>query len=312
MLITVRKPDIDLNKNVVMRNISLDDLIVGEPSIMSIDGSTTNTGIAILRKSDGALFYSLAFTREKGEKGETPVQYKVRLKKAVHKILSENKCIETVYYEEPFIGYAEAARNLLMLRTFIEELIVENEPNLDYLTHLEVNNMKWKKLFLAPDKCPQGTELQKAAVRKKLESFMPYLSVVTQDEIDSICLGFVATVQIKNGKDEDLESKKKVHPFQYNIEFLGADDDDSMLTEFWDTYSGPKKLLQNGIFLAEISGTQNFDKFVYQSMGNDDKVLIIKFESNKHANLILQYRLGYMSTTYDFIYAVVWRKSRKV
>lgn len=308
MRITARRPDIDTNGQIVLREFKIEDLIVGEDSIMSIDGSTTNTGVAILRKSDGALFFSLAFARDRDE---TPVQYKVRLKKAIHRILQENRTIDTVYYEEPFIGYAEAAKNLLMLRTFIEEIIVENEPDLDYIKHYEVNNMKWKRLFLAPDKCPAGTELQKAAARKKLEGYMPYMSVVSQDEIDATCLGFVATVKLKEGEEDELESKKKIHPFQYNIEFIGSDSDDDAIVEFSDTYRGPKSILQNGIFFTESNGIGNFDKLVYKSMGNDDKVLIIKFPSNKYGNLILQYRLGVLSTTYDYLYAVVWRKSRK-
>lgn len=307
MKVTLRKPDIDLNGKIVMQTISEDDLIVNTDAIMSIDGSTTNTGVGILRKSDGALFYSCSFAREDGE---TPVQYKVRLKKYINNILFRNRCIDKIYYEEPFIGYAEAAKNLLMLRTFIEELIVENEPHYDYITHIEVNNMRWKKLFLAPDKCPAGTDLQKAAVRKKLESFMPYLSVVSQDEIDAICMGFAATALIHD-EDDELKSKKKAHPFQYNIAFIGADCDDSMLTEFYDTYSGPKQLLQNGILLTEVGNTTNFDKFIYEKMGSDDKVLIVKFSSNHHGNLILKYKLGTLSVTYDYIYAIVWRKSRK-
>lgn len=308
MKVTIRRPDVDLNGNIVLIEVGVDDISITSEAIMSIDGSTTNTGVGILRKSDGALFYSCSFTRDKDE---TPVQYKVRLKKEINKILFRNHNIDTVYYEEPFIGYADAAKNLLMLRTFIEELIVENEPNYDYITHKEVNNMKWKKLFLAPDKCPQGTELQKQAVRKKLIGYMPYLEIVSQDEIDAICLGFVATVQLRSGEGSDLESKKKVHPFQYNISFIGADSDDDMLTEFLDTYSGPKTILSNGITITEIKGSSNFDKHVYQTMGSDDKVVIVKFSSNHHGNLILKHRLGHMAATYDYLYAVIWRKARK-
>ena len=308
MKVIIRRPQISSTGEISLSECNIEDIRVSDVSVMSIDGSTTNTGVGILRKSDGALFYSCSFAREDGE---TPVQYKVRLKRSISKILSLNHLIDTVYYEEPFIGYAEAAKNLLMLRTFIEEMIVENEPDYDYLKHLEVNNMKWKKLFLAPDKCPQGTELQKAAVRKKLEGFMPYLKVVTQDEIDAICLGFIATVQLKDGSDDDLQSKKKAHAFQYNIEFIGADTDDDMITEFSDTYSGPKSILQNGIVLTQIGNTGNFDKHVYEAMGNEDKVLIVKFSSNHHCNLILKYKLGNLSTTFDYLYAVIWRKSRK-
>ena len=308
MKVSIKQPDVDLQGNIVLVNKTIDLVKVSDVCVMSIDGSTTNTGVAILRESDGALFYSCAFSREKGE---TPVQYKVRLKRAVQEILMNNTLIETVYYEEPFVGYVGAAQNLMMLRTFIEEIIVENEPILDYIKHSEINNKRWKKLFLAPDKCPTGTELEKAAVRKKLEGYMPFLKSVTQDEIDAISMGFIATVQTRNGVADELESKKKPRAFQYNIAFIGADEDDNMLMEFMDVYSGPSYLLENGISLTTCKGTEDFNKHVYKEMGNDDKVLIIKFDSDRHGNLILQHKIGHLASTFEYIYAIVWRKSRK-
>ena len=140
---------------------------------------------------------------------------------------------------------------------------------------------------------------------------MPFLNTISQDEIDAISMGFVATVQIRNGVAEDLESKKKPRAFQYNIRFIGADEDDNMLMEFMDVYDGPAYLLDNGISLTECKGTKDFNKHVYAEMGNDDKVLIIKFDSNKHGNLILQYKIGHLAATFEYIYAIVWRKSRK-
>lgn len=309
MKVTIRKPDIDNQGNIVLREINLDEIIVPDIAVMAIDGSTTNTGVGILRKSDGALFLSCSFEREHGE---TPVRYKVSLKRAIDKILTTNRTIEHIYYEEPFIGYASSVANLMMLRTFVEELIIEREPFFDYLKHSEINNMKWKKLFLAPDKCPTGTELQKQAVRKKLEQFMPYLNIVSQDEIDAISMGFIATVKISKGEDEDLESKKKIHPFQYNIKFFGADDDQYLLeANFTDIYTGPKTILENGISFTTIKGTTNFDKHVYSTMRDQDKVLIVKFPSNTHGDLILKYKIGYVAASFDYIYAIVWRKTRK-
>ena len=309
MKVKIRQPDRDKSGNIILVDKNIEQVKVADSCIMSIDGSTTNTGIAILRKQDGGLYFSCAFTREKDI--ETPVQYKVRLKRAVNQILQNNTLIDTVYYEEPFIGYASAAPNLLMLRTFIEEIVVENEPILNYLHFGEINNKHWKKLFLAPDKCPTGTEAEKQAVRTKLESYMPFLSTVTQDEIDAIAMGFTSAVHIKNGTEADLESKKKPKKFQYNIRFIATDDDDMMLMEFPDVYDGPQYLLENGISLTQCKGTENFDTHIYKNMGNDDKVLIIKFDSNKHCNLILQYKIGHLAATYPYIYAIVWRKSRK-
>lgn len=309
MKVIIRKPDMDSSGNIVLREILENDILLSGGAIMAIDGSTTNTGVAILRKSDGAIFYSCSFAREQGE---TPVQYKVRLKRSIERLLKGNPVLDMVYYEEPFIGHITAIKNLMMLRTFVEEIIVENEPDLNYIQHYEINNMKWKRMFLAPDKCPPGTELQKKAVRAKLESYMPYISVVTQDEIDAISMGFVAANHIKNGTEDELEQKKKIHPFQYNIRFIGANYDDDMWTEFGDLKAIPEYPLQNGIKISDIPGTANFDKFVYQQMGADDKILVIKFPSDKHGNLILKYQLGNLSSNYEYIYAIIWRKSRKL
>lgn len=310
MKVRIKQPDLNSEGKIILVDKELDQVQVNTMSIMSIDGSTTNTGVAILRENDGALLYTISFKREK-DKDETPVQYKVRLKKAINSILIHNTLIEKVYYEEPFIGYASSVANLMMLRTFVEEIIVENEPLLDYIKHTEINNKRWKKLFLAPDKCPNGTEAEKEAVRKKLEGYMPFLSIVSQDEIDAISMGFTATVQIRNGVEEDLESQKKPRPFQYNIRFIGANDDDDMLLEFPDVYDGPDYLMDNGLSFTNCKGTEDFNKHVYKEMGNQDKVLIIRYDSSKHGNLTLQYKIGHLAATYDYIYAIVWRKTRK-
>lgn len=311
MKFIVRAPQQLQNGGMIMTPCQIEDIRVTNYAILSIDGSTSNTGLSILRENDGALMYSMCAEREKTN--ETPVHYKIRLKRQVADILRRNKYITQVIYEEPIIAHITAIKNLFLLRTFVEELVIENEPEFNYIKHYEIPNMRWKKIFLAPDKIPSGTDNQKKAVRTKLEASLPFLNKVTQDEIDSICMGFTFCVTLKNGGTaEDLESKKKVRPFQYNISFIGADKDDDMLTEFYDIYDGPEKLLQNGINLSEISGKTNFEKHIYQSMGpEDDKVLIIKFSSKHHGNIVLQHRIGQLAAQYAYIYAIVWRKTRK-
>lgn len=298
------------NVSIGLTEIGVDDIHVENYAILSIDGSTTNSGLAILREYDGAMMYTISASRDASN--ETPVQYKVRLKRAVKELLSKNKLITQVYYEEPVVANISSVANLFMLRTFIEEMIVENEPDFDYIKHVEVNNMRWKKEFLAPEKVPQGTENQKKAVREKLETFIPALKQVTQDEIDAIAMGWAAASRIKNsGSGEELQSKKKARPFKYNIRFIGADTDDCMLNELWDVYSGPKKLMENGINFSEINAKQNFEKHIFEKMGNDDKLLIIKFSSKHHGNIVLQHRVGNLSAHYDYMYALVWRTNRK-
>lgn len=311
MKFTARRPQQIQGGGIIMMECALEDINVQQYAILSIDGSTSNSGLAILRESDGALMYSMCATRDAS--GETPVHYKIRLKRQVADILRRNKYIQQVYYEEPVIANITAVANLFMLRTFIEEMIIENEPEFDYIKHYEISNMKWKRLFLAPDKVPSGTENQKKAVRAKVEQGLPFLNKVTQDEIDAICMGYVACTTLKEGgSGEDLQSKKKVRPFKYNSVFIGADTDDNMLTEFYDIYNGPKKLLENGISFTEIDGKTKFDQHIYNTMGpDDDKVLIIKFSSKHHGNVVLEHRIGNLAAQYDYIYAVVWRVTRK-
>lgn len=309
MITRIRRPNIK-DGGYILEDVPLDRVQLTESAIIQIDGSTSNTGLAILREKDGALFYSCQFTREKS-KGETPVQYKVRLKKQVQEILAQNMTISKIYYEEPFVGYTTAAPNLFMLRTFVEELIVENEPQFDYIYHTDVNNKRWKRLFLAPDKCPSNTEAEKQAVYRKLATFLPFVCELSQDEVDAIALGFVACTSLKNGTEQELETKK-VRPFKYNIQFIGADSDDEMCLEFQNVYTGPQYLLDEGINFSEIKGTADFDKHVYKAMGQYDKVLVIKFDSHRHANLILQYKIGNLAAQYEYLYAIVWRKTRKL
>lgn len=311
MKFTVRQPQQIQGGGIIMSECSLEDINVQQYAVLSIDGSTSNSGLAIMRECDGALIYSMCATRDSSD--ESPVHYKVRLKRQVADILRRNKYITQVYYEEPVVANISAVKALFMLRTFIEEMIIENEPEFDYIKHYEIPNMKWKHEFLAPDKIPSGTEKQKAAVRAKAELSLPFLNKVTQDEIDAICMGYVVCTHLKEGGSaEDLQSKKKVRPFKYNSVFIGADSDDDMLTEFYDIYNGPKKLLENGISFTEIDGKTKFDQHIYNTMGPDeDKILIIKFSSKHHGNVVLEHRIGNLAAQYDYIYAVVWRVTRK-
>ena len=89
-----------------------------------------------------------------------------------------------------------------------------------------------------------GTEKEKEAVRNKLLGYMPFLNVVTQDEIDAISMGFVATVHIRNGTESELENHR-ITAFKYNIQFIAADYDEDMLVEFSDIYKGPQHLLSS-------------------------------------------------------------------
>lgn len=304
-----------LNEQTMMhefKEVDISTIRLQEECVMAIDGSTSCSGVSILNKQ-GLIMYSIAFIRDRDN--ETPVQYKVRFKRALLDILLNNKCIKNVYYEEPFWGYAESAKVLMMLRTSVEELIAENEPNLDYLSLTEVNNKKWKKYFLAPDPCPSNSELEKEAVREKLIKLLPVMATVTQDEIDAASMGFVALWKLESHRESDLSSKKKVKAFKYNVKFIGADDISDMLEEFSymmkdKSWKVPEFLLDN-IEFFDLPGKGDFDDYVYKAIGPEDKLVILSFATKHYGNIILQHRLGNLAKNYSKIYAICWRKTRK-
>lgn len=304
MKINVKGIGINNQQQMTLAPVNLEQISVGVPAVISIDGSTTITGVAILRKNDGALMYSASFAREDGE---SPVRYKIMLKREVEKILKANPNINLALYEEPFLGYATAAANLFMLRTFLEELAIENEPELNYLERLEINNKRWKKMFLHPDKCPNNSALEKEAVKKKLLLSLPFLEGITQDEIDAISMGWTVIAQI--GKENVVSTKAR--PFGYNVQFIGAHDDDEAFMDFSEIYKGPAIVADNGINYIQLKPRTNFEKQVYNAMGEEDKLVVARYNSDDHANITLKHRIGPMAATYPFIYAFIWRKTRK-
>lgn len=294
-----------------MDTIDINDIHINDKYVISIDGSTTVTGVSIISLTRRPL-YTLAFEHERDI--ENAIHYKVKLKKELLKlILSNLDNLEYIFYEQPFIGYAQAAKNLFMLSTCIEELKFENEEQLGCLKYKDINNLKWKKQFLAPIKCPSGTELQKKAVYDKLKKLYPQLFTVkiTQDEVDATAMGLIGVDSINNGKEEELDNKKSLRPFKYNIEFIGADYDDVIFSDIESICNTPKKVLENGIIFDRIDSRVNLDKKVYELMGSDDKLLILKFSSNTNGNLILKHNIGEIANTYDYIYMFIWRKTRK-
>lgn len=310
MKFTVKQPYQKEDGTIGLAVIQPEQIVTDKYCLLSIDGSTSNTGMAIIREFDGAILYLMTAERSHSE-NETPVQYKVRLKRQIHKILQANKLIYQVYYEDPVVSNITSVKNLFMLRTFVEELIVENEPELDYIKHHEVANTRWKRFFLAPDKVPQGTVNQKAAVKARMVSYLPFMANVTQDEIDAAAMGFAAAKLIRDDAGDELDLKKKIRPFKYNAVFVGADENQEMLDEFADCYTGPDYLIENGLVLVEIPKKKDFDKAVYETIGDKDGVAIIRFDSDTHGNIVLLNKIGNLAAQFTYIYAIVWRKTRK-
>lgn len=293
--------------NIELVTDDVSQLVTDEKSIMSIDGSTDITGVSIIGEASNRVIATVAFKR----KDETAVAYKVRLKKAIETILRNNKHIKNIFYEEPFIGYANAAKNLLMLRTSIEELKIENEPELDYIDYIEVNNKKWKKLWLHPEKCPNNSEAEKKVVKDKLVGLMPVFDKLTQDEIDATAMGLVANEKLNKGSENSLKSKKATRAFQFNTYFIATSEEDMVLSELMEIKEIPSKVLENGVCIVELNSKEKFENAIMDKMGDDDKLLMIRFNAKHHGNILLKYNIGYLSDFNDTIYGLVWRKTRK-
>lgn len=311
MKITIHKIDLDASGNPMLTQVAEKDVVLKYEAELAIDGSTSNSGVAILRKTDGSYMYSLAVTREDKEE---PVRYKVEFKRFLERLLRNHREIRYIRYEEPILGYATAIPNLMMLRTMVEELKIETEPEFNYVGNSEVNNKRWKKAFLAPAKCPNDTEEEKKAVKAKVVEMIPWLADVTQDEIDAFAMGYAAIQMRNNGYEEnELQSKKKTRPFEYNIEFVGADSFEDAVEDVLNNprVKIPAVVLENGLRYVEIEPRANFDKTVYSEMGDEDKLVVLSFSSDKHGDVILKHRIGTLAALNDTLYAFVWRKSRK-
>lgn len=312
----VRKVQYDGDKMLRIEPSDLEHIIVLERSLLAIDGSTTRSGVSIIG-IDKKIKYVIALERDSSN--ETPIQYKVQFKRFLDSVMERNRAIETIYYEEPFIEYIESSKVLLSLRTSVEEIIAERAPKYDYIKFIEASNQKWKSQFLAPDKVPAGKPAQKAAVTNKVYKLYPLLAdeKITEDECDSLGLGLVALGHSSSKTEDSLKSKKKARAFNYNIRFIGANDEDEMfneLTAVINTYKIPQSLVDSYLEdpdIIELNGRGLFNNLVYEHMGTDDKLLILAFRSDKYSNVILEHRMAALTKESPMIYAVVWRKTRK-
>lgn len=287
------------------------DIQITQEASMGIDCSSTCTGLCIADNT-GIPLYTMAVKRDKSE---DYILYKVRLKTLFVDIFKKFPQIKNIYYEEPFLGYADSSKILLALRTTIQEIKYEFTPRFDYIKFKEVANQTWKKLFLAPDKIPSGKVAQKAAVRKKLEEvYFSCYKNLTQDEVDATAMTMVCTMKVLLGEEEAITTTHKVRPFKYELKFIGANTDEDMLDEYEHRvkeWKIPKKLQQEAYKFITLNGKGMFNDKVYANMGEDDRLLVLKYPADKYGNITLEYRIGSLASQYDYLYAVVWRSKRK-
>lgn len=283
-------------------------------SVLSFDGSTSSTGIGLLSITG----VPLASIRMTADVEADPILYKVQFKRLVEWLLLSYPTLIEVCYEEPGLENANSIKALFGLRTTIPEVLIEQKEAMDHrVKFIEIPNGKWKKLFLAPDKIPPGTDLQKIAVRNKLARMYPWASdpLISEDECDAFGQGIAFCSKSIVGEEDDMQSKKAVKPFQFVARIIGADTDDEFIGEYTDRFKKlriPKRFDGNiELTPIELPGTGRFDKHVFNNMRGDDKVLVLKFKSTSYAPTLLEYDLDNEAVDYNYAYALVWRKTKK-
>lgn len=282
--------------------------------IVGIDGSTTNTGISLIDYNTGNILGSISLARDKDE---STVRYKVNFKKFLFEFM-KNLNVKVIVYEQPFIDTsytnADTIKALYMLRTSFEEVKIENEPMFDTIEYIETPNTKWKSILLS-GKVPKGRDNQKKAVKEFIVSRLPLLEPLSEDEFDSIGIGFASYISLKSSSLGDMQAKKNNKPFKYHIEFIGADCDEDFIEEFIyckDSYKIPSTVLENdNLRITTIGSRGIFNNYVYDEMGDSDNVIILKFSSKHHSNVVLEHRIANVAKR-KYIYAVIWRKSRHI
>lgn len=273
--------------------------------VLGIDASTTTTGLCIMNLATKTPEYSVALHKEEDEKN---IRYKVRFKKLIEEFLELNSNVKYTIYEEPHIQYVQSAKVLLPLSTSIEEIVIENEPTFDYLDYKMYGNKVWKKQLLG-DKLPVGTDKEKAAVALEVENmFSCYKDkLMTQDEKDAFGLAYIRCREILG--EIEFEKLAKQKPFKYEVEFIGADSLDEAL-EGIANIKYPKAIIENGATVCTLQRGEVFDQKVYDNMAGEDKLLIVEFMPSRAGNIVLRHKLSHINH-FNFIYAVIWRKSRK-
>lgn len=293
-------------------------------SYISVDGSTSNTGITLLsERSVPLVTISVSSDGLEVPDGiEFAVYYKIFLKSVLKELLIKSPCVNAAFYEEPIVQYVNNVKSLFGLRTVVPEILVEEQitllANRRKIIYREIPNEWWKKRFLAPEKVPPGTTLQKEAIRRRANQLFPWTldPRITQDECDSLGMGVVCGGMVFTGQEEELGAKKKVKPFKFEVRFIGAESNLEAVEELVttkDTWKPkiPSRFEGQTYTITTLSGNGTFEKKVYEIMQDRDELLILKFKSTQYLPALMKYGVSSLTSEYNYVYAVCWRSSRK-
>jgi len=284
----------DIKGNVTTEPPKLD----ADSYVLGLDGSSSRSGVCVM-SIGGRLGYVCAVVREK----ETPVEYKVILKKFLADVIRQYNIKHTAY-EEPFIGYAADAQVLYMLASSLEEIVAETDLEFSVTS---VNNKRWKRQFLGT-KLEGGSLIQKQKVRDKTIALVPALSVLEQnkkdyDESDAFGLTYYLAKCVRDGVMESMKSQKKPPKFGYNLILAGGTLTSEEALKLIDR---PRK---DGVIVESIKNKRKFDLAVYSLMQGKDAVLVLYFNSGQFGDIILKHDAGELAAKYDKLTAIVARKS---
>lgn len=285
-------------------------------SLISIDGSTSNSGLHVFNAERSSEYYgasNMSFSFERSH-NETPVEYKVRLKRMLCKLFYDNIRENITVYEEPFLGYTSAVENLMMLRTIIDEIVVENDLQ-DKVYVIHTPNKSWKKVYLAPNHVPVGTDLEKKAIKEKTLEINKFTNGFSEDEFDAFGLGYAALIKYKESSLMELAKKVKQPPFKYLAFFDGYNIGDNLVDLVNDMINDNKisisdSVIDNGCCMYTMNRYEKFEQTLYNRMGGDDQLVILLMKPKEHGNIILKYKLSHL-TNEDYICALCFRKNRK-
>lgn len=295
-----------VNKSRVCNIVEHPDFSLGREVVMSVDCSSSNTGISIIDLETKEPLYSISI-----KPGDSSfVIYKRELYK-IYLELVHGFNIKNFIYEEPFIGHIQAVEKLMMLKALPMDLEMEMMDEGKEFKVEFINNQAWKKRFLAPLKVPKGTKAQKEATRVRARRVFGELleKKLTEDEIDSIAIGFIWAILRGKESEKELVSREFIRKFDYEAHFLCGDSVEEALE--WGMDVIPKVVMDNGIVFSKAT-CNSFDKEVKELIGNEDRAGIIQFNKGKYANKILEYEVyDILEQDGEFMYAIVYRSKRK-
>lgn len=292
----------DVSSGTLTELDNIESIKLAEECVLGID-CASHTGLSIISLQEGTPLYSLYITR--GTK-DSKVRYKIGLKRVLKQLLYQCPEIKYIAYEEPYMRKFGVAESLLTFKTLLEEIIIEEEPKLDYIQCMMMPNKTWKKTLLG--KLPQSnSKVEKSLITQYITNIYPMYADVSQDERDA--LGIAITLRKHIIGDIKIVRKKKVRAFKYEIQFIEGTRLDEVVTHKLPTNLIPDKVRANGIITGKLIKNADINKKIYRLMTEDDKVIVLEMKTKNVPQLIEAYNLGEIST--PNLYAVVWRKNRK-